>query len=180
MSLYQHEGPWPAAVRGHAWDGEREGGEKDSDYRAGKWAHLLPAPQVRKWGNNGARETKEQAQQISLGRECVCGLSAVATSATARQEELCRWETTVCVCEYTCGCLQAQVWEKNHREKGRRTKKRPSVHWFEQNRFLCSCILGLTTQKKIQNESQNLLMFFFRKVIMPDHWISYFSQLTWL
>ncbi len=43
------------------------------------------------------------------------------------------------------------VRKKKHREKGRRTKKRPSVHWFEQNRFLCSCILGLTTQKKIQN-----------------------------
>ncbi len=73
------------------------------------------------------RQKNKRSRSHWVVSECVCGVSAIATSATARQEELCRWEITVCVYEYTCGCLQAQVREKNC-EKGRRTKKRTSVH----------------------------------------------------
>lgn len=65
LSLFQHKGPWPAAVRGQAWDGEREDRQRESVYGAGKWARSPPAPEVRKRGNNGIKGQKK-APQIGL------------------------------------------------------------------------------------------------------------------
>lgn len=69
---------------------------------------------------------------------------------------------------------------KKQSEKGRRTKKRTSAHWFEQNTFLHCPALGLCVCKKWQNESPNPLTFFSGKIVMSDHRFSYFSQITWL
>lgn len=138
LSLFQHEGPWPAAVRGHAWDGEREGGEKHRAYRAGKRALLPPAPQVRKWGNNGVKKTKEQAAFIGSWERVwsVCS-SHLSHGTTGRALQM--GNNCVRVWVHLWVFAGTSVRKKIQSEKGRRTKKRTSVHWFEQNGFLCRC-----------------------------------------
>ncbi len=98
-------------------------------------------------GNNGARETKEQAQQISLGREwvrvwSVCS-SHLSHGTTGRALQM--GNNCLRVWVHLWVFAGTSVRKKKQSEKGRRTKKRTSVHWFEQNRFMCSCILWLTT-----------------------------------
>lgn len=94
---FQHEGPWPAAVRGHAWDGER----------AGKRAFSPPAPQVRKRGNNGVRETKERERLIGscecVRSVCSSHFSHGTTGRDADGKQLCACVSTlVGVCRHKC------------------------------------------------------------------------------